>query len=911
MGWFGSARREMARSAVATVLVAVTTLVMASAAAASPGSYVLTAATNHGSSYAPTFTGNGFIGVRIPATGQGYAGGQVPSQSELAGFYAKPTHPAKVSDSVQQRANIPTWSTLLFGDGSQTFTSAGQTSGWRQSLNLQTGVVTTSGTWKAPDGHTAAFSYQVFTDRADEHVGLVQLQMTPAWTGSATVTDEIDGSPAALTNQVTKGFNPAERQDYVEVVTQGTRIDAAVSSQLATSPNIVATPTEVDATANQSIGQQLNFPVVAGQTYTVTKFVGVDDSQDTSDPVSAAEAEASGAAAAGTASLTAANDAAWAALWTGRIDVLGNPTLATDVNASEFYLWSSTRDGVDWSISPAGLSSNGYDGHIFWDAETWMYPSLLAQHPDLASGMNAYRFNRLGAAQQHAAATGYQGARFPWESALDGTEQIPPPVSTNSEGLYEQHITADIALAQWQYYLVTGDRAWLASQGWPVLSGAANFWASKATRAANGSYHIDNVTGPDEENPDVNDEVYTLVAAKTTLQDAIQAAQAVGQPAPASWSAVANGLAISTSRVNRMRIYKEFSGYRSQLVKQADVTLVQYPWLYPMPASVAANDLNFYVPRTDPGGPSMSDAVNSIDTSALGTPGCSSFVYTERSYQPFIRDQFDQFSETKYGGAFTFMTGIGGFLQEFLYGYSGLRWQGGDVSLAPSLTHQLSGLVLRNLSWRGRVFTVSIGQGSTTVTLESGPPLPVRTASGLHQVSVGQSLRIPTARPDLKKTSDAVRCQPARASNSEPGAPALAAVDGSPATDWQPVRLPATFTAPLARGHRVIRRVTVVWGRLWPGVKQPNVPPAPGPVKTLRASSYTIQVSQNGHTWQTVARVTGVTKRVTDTFRFGRLHARFIRLRLTKRSQRPIKPTKNNKNPPPTTPMLMELTVTS
>ncbi len=64
------------------------------------------------------------------------------------------------------------------------------------------------------------------------------------------------------------------------------------------------------------------------------------------------------------------------------------------------------------------------------------------------------RAARCGAG--HAQATGYAGARFPWESALDGTEQIPPPVSVNSEGLYEQHITADIALAQWQYYLATG-----------------------------------------------------------------------------------------------------------------------------------------------------------------------------------------------------------------------------------------------------------------------------------------------------------------------------------------------------------------------------------------------------------------------------------------------------------------------
>ncbi len=173
-----------------------------------------------------------------------------------------------------------------------------------------------------------------------------------------------------------------------------------------------------------------------------------------------------------------------------------------------------------------------------------MFPTLLAQHPDLAAGMNNYRFERLGAAKQHAQATGYQGARFPWESALDGTEQIPPPVSVNSEGLYEQHITADIALAQWQYYLASGDRQWLRNRGWPVLSQAATFWASRVTRAADGTYHINHVTGPDEENPDVNDEVYTNVAAITTLRNAMQAGELLGLHPPARWSQIASKLVV-------------------------------------------------------------------------------------------------------------------------------------------------------------------------------------------------------------------------------------------------------------------------------------------------------------------------------------------------------------------------------
>src|SRR5205823_12832714 len=132
-------------------------------------------------------------------------------------------------------------------------------------------------------------------------------------------------------------------------------------------------------------GERLTFHVTPGKTYAFTKYVGVQISQDGSDPATAAQSQASAAAIAGFAGLLSENKAAWSALWAGRIDVLGNDTLATDVNASQFYLWATARSGVDWSISPAGLSSNGYAGHIFWDAETWMYPSLLAQHPDIAT----------------------------------------------------------------------------------------------------------------------------------------------------------------------------------------------------------------------------------------------------------------------------------------------------------------------------------------------------------------------------------------------------------------------------------------------------------------------------------------------------------------------------------------------
>jgi len=854
------------------------------AQAGSSGSFVLTA--TQGSSYAPTFTGNGVLGVRVPAKGQGYAAGTVPAQSELAGFYAQ------APGDVQKRANIPTWSTLTFSDGGTPFSfSSGSTSNWRQSIDLHTGVVTTSLRWSAPDGHVTDISYSLLTDRARQFVGLVRLTLIPQWSGTARVSDVIDGTPATMTTQLSKGWNASLRQDWVVVQTQGTHIAAALASQIGVSSNVKPTVTPTDQGADQSVGQQLDFPVSSGQTYTLTKYVGVESTQFTGAALGAAQAQASSAAATGYDQLRRANDSAWAALWAGRIDVSGDRSLATMVNASEFYLWSSTRQGVNWSVSPAGLSSNGYAGHIFWDAETWMFPSLLAFHPELAAAMSAYRHDRLRQAEEHAVATGYEGARYPWESALDGTEQIPPPFSVNTEGLFEQHITADIALAQWQYYLATGDRRWLAQRGWPVLSGAATFWASRVKRGSDGRYHINGVTGPDEENPDVNDEAYTNAAAATTLEDAISAAHVLGLPVPAAWARIARNLAVRTSR----GIHPEFAGYRGQLVKQADVTLLQYPWAYPMPAGVASADINYYVPRTDPTGPSMSDAVNEIDASALGTPGCSSYVYTERSFQPFIRDVFDQFSETRTGGAFTFMTGIGGFLQEFIYGYSGLRFGSQNVQLDPSITSQLPGVVLRGISWHGRRFTIAIGQRRTTVTLQAGPPLAVNTPGGPRVVTKRRALTLPTRRPDLTRTADLVRCGRVSVSSYQPGAPGLAAVDGSPATGWQPASLPATLTTSLTHGPQLMRSAVVRWGQQWPAQPQPNVPPAPGPVITLRPTLYTLQVSSNGTSWRTVRIVSGGGARTVDILRFSAIRARFVRIQIASASR---------------TPMLEEVTVT-
>ena len=239
---------------------------------------------------------------------------------------------------------------------------------------------------------------------------------------------------------------------------------------------------------------------------------------------------------------------------------------------------------------------------------------------------------------------------------------------------------------------------------------------------------------------------------------------------------------------DRHGIHPEFAGYGGQLVKQADVTLLQYPWAQPMPKTVAQNDLNYYVPRTDPGGPSMATPSTRSTPPRWASPGCASYVFTQRSFEPFIRDAFDQFSETRTGGAFTFMTGIGGFLQEFLYGYSGLRW-GRRGAPRPEPHRQLSGVVLHNLHWHGRTSRLGRPPRTTTVTLDTAPAAAVPTPPGDDARPCGRTAdgRHPPAGPRRRPT----RALPARrrSSSAHAGAPAGGG-RRQPGTDWQPRRCP-------------------------------------------------------------------------------------------------------------------------
>ncbi len=167
---------------------------------------------------------------------------------------------------------------------------------------------------------------------------------------------------------------------------------------------------------------------------------------------------------------------AWDRLWESDIRIEGDPTAQRDVRSMLYHLYSFSREGYAYSPSPMRLSGLGYNGHVFWDTELWMFPALLVLQPDMAKSMVEYRFQRLEAARRNAFCKGYRGAMFPWESAETGVEETPVWALS---GPFEHHITACVGMAAWNYYCVTQDRQWLRDRGWPILQATADFWASR------------------------------------------------------------------------------------------------------------------------------------------------------------------------------------------------------------------------------------------------------------------------------------------------------------------------------------------------------------------------------------------------------------------------------------------------
>lgn len=406
--------------------------------------------------------------------------------------------------------------------------------------------------------------------------------------------------------------------------------------------------------------------IKAGETYRYSIVGSSITSAHHDDPLNEAERLTIYAKLEGRARLLNFHNKAWDELWKSDVIIEGDAQSQQDVRSMLYHLYSFSREGTALSPSPMGLSGLGYNGHVFWDTDLWMYPAMLVLQPDIAKSMMEYRFQRLEAAKRNAFSKGFKGAMYPWESAETGVEETPVWALS---GPFEHHITACVGMAAWNYYCVTQDKGWLKEKGWPMLSATADFWASRVEKNGLGKYDIKNVVAADEWAENVDNNAFTNAAAKANLQYAIEAAKILGFQANEDWMTVANNIPILKMPDG---VTKEHATYRGEGIKQADVNLLSYPLKEITDPKQIRKDLEYYSTRIpDEGTPAMTQAIFTLLYARLGDKE-KSLHWFKDAYVPNLLPPFRVIAETKGGTNPYFGTGAGGVLQSVLMGFGGL-----------------------------------------------------------------------------------------------------------------------------------------------------------------------------------------------------------------------------------------------
>lgn len=683
------------------------------------------------------YVGNGHLGVVIPSLGLG------ASTTFMAGLYEH--GPSDVPRIVA----VPAWNAIDVFDGERWLPKSRVESSlraYRQALDMRTGTVRTSYEW-VNGSRSTSVRVETFVSRAEPHLAAVRLDLIPREKGRMRVRFALAGlrpprrlplgtlerAPADWKpddlwypgHMLVRGRNVVRRPGGARLTMLsrpvGRRIMLGQSSVVRWPSNLAGAAVRTVAAGDTAL-VEIAFDATPGRPYSFTQLASFISSAEVPHPLARATQEVEKAAARGYHSLSQENAQTWRRRWETDIEIEGDPALQRVVRSMLFYLLCSADRRTSLGIPPMGLSSAGYYGHIFWDSDTWMFPPLLLTHPDVAHSLVAFRGRTLRAARANAKANGFRGAMYPWEADERGIETTPRFAIQNARS--EIHVNGDVALAQWQYYLATGDSNWLARDGYPVIHGTAEFWLSRSVYdSADGKYHIRNVVSVSEGLIGVDDDAYTNAVARKNLEIATAASKRIGKAADPRWAEVAGKLHIPYDSASE--VYRTYEGAHDSTL--GDVTpLLAYPLGVQMSDRAKRRTLEPAVRRlmSGPRGALMGAALLSVDAAELGDRALVDSLLPY-SYAPWVQGPFLMLSETPTNQAVHFLTGAGSFLQQVIFGYTGLRFGEGGLEAAfpPVLPSRIKRLVLRGIHVRGKRYNVVVDSaGRRMVPYQPRPP---------------------------------------------------------------------------------------------------------------------------------------------------------------------------------------------
>lgn len=546
--------------------------------------------------------------------------------------------------------------------------------------------------------------------------------------GELTATDEDE---AVLVHRTKgSGLRAAAAMDHVYEGPEGTRCDPAAAWEDLARTTFTAS-------------------VEPGGSLRVTKFLAYGWSAERSAPavrdqVSAAIA---GARHSGWQGLEAEQRAYLDEFWEGAdVELDGDAELQQAVRFALFHTLQAGARGEGRAIPAKGLTGTGYDGHCFWDTESFVLPVLTYTAPDACAAALRWRRDTLALARARAKQLGLAGAAFPWRTISGPECSAYWPAGTAAF-----HIGADVAAAVVRYVEASGDEEFERGPGLELLIETARLWRSLGHHDPAGHFRIDGVTGPDEYSAIADNNVYTNLMAQRNLRAAASVAErhagqaaalGVDEEEAASWRDAAEAIVIpyddelgvhpqseefteharwdfeaSADSYPLLLHFPYFDLYRKQVVKQADLVLAMYTRGDYFSDEQKVRNFAYYEPITVRDS-SLSACTQAIIAAEVGQVELAYDYFGEAA----LMDLGDLEHNVRDG---VHIASLAGAWLAAVAGFGGMRDHDGELSFAPRLPERLTRLCFR-LRRGGSCLRVEVSEEGVVYELLDGAPLEIR-----------------------------------------------------------------------------------------------------------------------------------------------------------------------------------------
>ena len=451
------------------------------------------------------------------------------------------------------------------------------------------------------------------------------------------------------------------------------------------------------------------------------------------------------------------------------VELDGDAGLQQAVRFGLFHTLQASARGERRAIAAKGLTGPGYDGHSFWDTETFVLPVLTYTAPHAARDALRWRQTTLDLARDRAALLGFAGAAFPWRT-IDGHECS----GYWPAGTAAFHIGADIADAVGRYQAATADADFERETGLELLVETARLWRSLGHHDIHGLFRIDGVTGPDEYSAVADNNIYTNLMAQRNLRLAADAVERHAEPAgefgvdpeeAAAWRDAADAMFIPFDA--ELGVHPQAEGftkhqvwdfehtaadqyplllnfpyvdlYRKQVVKQADLVLALHLCGDAFSDDAKARNFNYYEALTVRDS-SLSACTQAVIAAEVGHLDLAHDYFAEAT----LIDLDNVAHNTRDG---LHIASLAGAWIAAVAGFGGMRDHGGELSFAPRLPQRLTRLTF-GICFRDSRLRVEVDQTHARYSLRQGQSLGIT-----HH---GRSLTVTANRPVRRPIPDIV-----------------------------------------------------------------------------------------------------------------------------------------------------------